>query len=231
MGWNGNRRQNAERDVHQSGMSMPWLGFPAAAIAAAIVAALVAGCANMVAAGGAGALTAATQERGFADAISDTAIRADINLRWLAHGDGEVFLSTILSVVEGRVLLAGHVKDPRARVDAVRLAWKAEGVREVINEIRVAEGRGIAGYGRDAWVTATLRSRLLLDKEIASVNYTIDTVGKVVYLMGVARNAGELARVRAHARDVSYVKRVVSHVVLKNDPKRKAPPGRRQGKT
>ena len=99
-------------------------------------------------------------------------------------------------------------------------------MREVINEIRIARDRGIAGYSRDTWITATLRSRLLLDRDIASVNYTIDTVGKIVYLMGIAQDAAELARVKAHARDVSYVRRVVSYVVLKNDPKRKA-----QGRT
>lgn len=202
-------------------MKIPKFGILAGLAAAVLGGALVSGCAGVVVAGGAGAVSAATQERGFAGAISDTAIRADINRLWLAHDDGEVFLSTSLSVVEGRVLLAGHVKGPRARVDAVRLAWRATGVREVINEIRIAEDRGIAGYSRDTWITATLRSRLLLDRDIASVNYSIDTVGKIVYLMGIAQDEAELNRVKAHARDVSYVKRVVSYVVLKSDPKRK----------
>ena len=205
---------------------MPKLGLLAGLAAAVLGGALVSGCAGVLVAGGASAVSAATQERGFAGTISDTAIRADINRLWLTHGDGEVFFSTTLSVIEGRVLLAGHVRGPRARVDAVRLAWQAQGVREVINEIRIARDRGIAGYSRDTWITATLRSRLLLDRDIASVNYTIDTVGKIVYLMGIAQDAAEFARVKAHARDVSYVRRVVSYVVLKNDPKRKA-----QGRT
>ena len=197
-------------------------GYSAGLCVIALSGALATGCAPVVVAGGAGVVSAASQERGFKGTIHDTVIRADINRLWLGHGNGQAFLTTTLSVIEGRVLLAGHVKEPRARVDAVRLAWQAAGVHEVINEIRIAENRGISGYSRDAWITTTLRVRILLDKEVASVNYSIDTVGKIVYLMGIAQNKVELERVKAHARDVSYVKRVISYVVLKNDPKRKA---------
>ena len=60
-------------------------------------------------------------------------------------------------------------------------------------------------------------------QECGSTGTISDTAGKIVYRMGNARNAGALARLEAHAREVSYVKRVVSYVVLNNDLKRKAP--------
>ena len=192
-----------------------------AAVAALLAGASVTGCAPVAITAGTAAASAATEERGVGGAVSDTAIRAEINALWLGH-DLDMFVAIELEVVEGRVLLAGHVEKPENRVDAVRLAWKADGVKEVINEIQIAKSRDIADRSRDRWITAQLRAKILFDKQIASINYSIDSVGRVVYLMGIARNEAEHERVKAHARDVSYVKRVISHVILKDDKRRKA---------
>jgi osmotically-inducible protein OsmY len=53
------------------------------------------------------------------------------------------------------------------------------------------------------------------------VNYTIETVDQVVYVMGIARTQNELDTVINYARSQSYVKQVVSYVILRDDPKRK----------
>ncbi len=184
-------------------------------------AAAVQSCAPAVIAAGTAVASAATEERGVAGVASDTAIRAEINALWLGH-DLEIFVAIQLEVVEGRVLLAGHVQKPGHRVDAVRLAWRAHGVKEVINEIRIAESRGIGGYSRDSWIAAQLRTRILFDKGVASINYSIDSVAGSVYLMGIAKDEAELRRVKAHARVIPYVKRVISHVILKDDSRREA---------
>jgi osmotically-inducible protein OsmY len=103
----------------------------------------------------------------------------------------------------------------------VKAAWGVNGVKEVINEIKVSDEGGPGNYARDAWISAQLRSRLLFDKQIMSVNYSIDTVDQVVYLMGIARNQKELDVVINYARSLSYVKQVVNYVILRDDPKRK----------
>ncbi len=198
--------------------ALPLIAFAAAVSGGS----LVAGCVSIAISAGTSAVTAAMEERGIEGAVSDAGIRAEINALWLGrHTD--IFAAVRLEVIEGRVLLAGHVQQPEHRVDAVRLAWQASGVREVINEIRVAEARGIDGYSRDKWIAAQLRTNILFDKEIASINYTIDSVAGIVYLMGIARDEAEIERVKAHARNVPYVKRVISHVILRNDSRRKAP--------
>lgn len=165
---------------------------------------------------GASAGVAASQERGLVTAVDDTAIAADINRLWLAH-DASLFLDITTSVHEARVLLTGTVKTPEERVDAVRLAWQARGVREVLNEIQVTAGSGLINYARDRQITTALRSRLLLDREIADINYSIDTVNGTVYLMGIAQNQAELSRVINHGRAVTYVRHIVSHVRLKDE--------------
>ena len=54
----------------------------------------------------------------------------------------------------------------------------------------------------------------MFDRDIQSVNYTIDTVQGMVYLMGVAQNQAELNRVVERARTIPDVKQVVSYVKL-----------------
>ncbi len=173
-----------------------------------------AGCAPLVigtAATTAG--TAAAQQRGIGGAASDTAIQAEINHLWFQH-DVEMHRRLDMTVNEGRVLLTGRATTPEMRLDAVRLAWQANGVKEVINEVEVSEGGGISDAASDAWISTQLRSRLLFDREVSSINYTIDTVNGVVYLIGVARGQAELDRVVGHARAIPNVKRVVSYVRL-----------------
>ncbi len=163
----------------------------------------------------------AAEERGLEGAIDDTKIRAEISDLWFRQ-DFDMFRDVSMSVTEGRVMLTGSVKKPESRVDAVRLAWQAAGVRQVIDEIQVTDQSGFLDYTRDAVIANNLRTRLMFDEHVKNVNYTVDVVNGVVYLMGIAQSQEELDRVLAHARDISNVKRVVSHVLLKNDPKRQS---------
>lgn len=193
---------------------------PFAAALLVALAGLQSGCAGVVVGAGATAGVAAAEERGLDGALDDTKIRAEINHYWFQH-DVDMYRKVGLTISEGRVLLTGVVPSDGARADAVRLAWQAAGVREVINEIAVRpEGTGVIDDGRDVVISQTLKARLLFDKEIRNINYTIEVVDGVVYLMGIAQNEGELDRVIAHAREISNVKRVVSHVRLKSDPRR-----------
>ncbi|MEQ8387230.1 MAG: BON domain-containing protein [Alphaproteobacteria bacterium] len=158
---------------------------------------------------------AASQERGFRRAVDDNVIAADIGRRLLAYDVG-AFARLRVDVHEGQVLLTGAVTDPETRIEAVRLAWQAEGVDRVLNEIQVTDQSSLLNRSRDKLILGNLRSDLLLDSEIQSINYNIDVVNGTVYLLGVAQSQNELARVEAHARNQSYVRRVISHVRVKS---------------
>ncbi len=191
----------------------------AAVLALAALGGMLQGCVGMVAGAAATSATAASQERGLGGAISDTEIRANINRQLFDH-DIKLMNDVGLSVVEGRVLLTGTVASQQARLDAVRLAWQARGVREVINELKIGNEGGITSYARDTLISTRLKTEMLFDKEIQAINYSIETVEGVVYLMGIAQNAAELDRVTNRARNLSYVRKVVSYVRLKDDPRR-----------
>ena len=174
---------------------------------------------TMLVGAGASVGVAAAEERGVEGAVDDTKIRAEINQLWF-NQDAAMYQAVDLTVNEGRVMLTGKVNQPEQRIEAVRLAWQAAGVRQVIDEIQVTDQGGVMDYSRDVIIANSLRSRLLFDQDIKNVNYTVDVVNGVVYLMGIAQDEAELDRVIAHARDISNVKKVISHVLLKNDPKR-----------
>jgi len=174
------------------------------------------GCAGTAVGAGAMVTTAAIEERGLKGAAKDTLTRIHINELWIE----EMYRKVDLAISEGRVLLTGQVKTQQMRLDAVRLTWRASGVKEVINEIQVTDKGGIGTYIRDSWVTTRLLGTLMFDKKVSSINYSVETVNGVVYLMGIAQNKSELDRVTNHARNLNYVRKVVSYVRLKDDPRR-----------
>jgi osmotically-inducible protein OsmY len=165
--------------------------------------------------------TSMAEERGLKGVVSDTQIRAGINMKWMDY-DSRINDNVELTVREGRVLLAGHVPNPQMQIDAVRLAWQVEGVKEVIDETVVGEDGGFSEFASDSWIITQIRSKLLFDQNINSLNYTIKTVKGVVYVMGIAQNQKELNAVLHYARHVGGVKKVVSYVRLKGEAS--APP-------
>lgn len=177
------------------------------------------GCTSMLVTAGATVATAASEERGLGAAARDTQTRVEINTLWLDCNE-EMYRKLNLSVIEGRALLTGIVPTQQMRLDAVRLAWQATGVKEVINQIEVNDHGGIGTYVRDSWISAELKTRMLFDSRVLSINYSVETVDGTVYLMGIAQNPAELERVQGYARDLAYVRKVVSYVRLKDDPQR-----------
>lgn len=196
----------------------------AAIVLTLLAAGLVAACdpvTGTVIAAGAEVGVAAGEERGVGGAMTDTKIQAEIDGYYLNKGV-DIFRDITVTVHEGRVDLTGKVKNPEEQVEAVRLAWQASGVRQVIDDIQVTDKSTLVDYGRDVRIATTLRAQLLFDGSIRNINYSVDVVNATIYLMGIAQNQAELDRVIAHARDIGGVKKVINNVVLKTDPSRKS---------
>ena len=177
------------------------------------------GCVWVAATGVVAGVSAARQERTVGNAGDEARIDTTLQGR-LTHARGGLFWRVHTTVVEGRVLLAGRVESPEARLEATRVAWSVEGVRKVDNDIEVTDRSGWLDRPSDLIMRTTLATALLADKSIKDVNYTTDVVHGVVYLMGVGQDEGEVQRVVAHARRGNGVRRVENYVVLKDDPAR-----------
>jgi len=140
----------------------------------------------------------------------------------MINHSGELFRDVSTSVIEGRVVLTGSVPTRADKIAATKLAWETPGVREVADELTVQEDSGTLAYLEDAWISSRVRVDLLADRDISSVNYTVETVDKVVHLTGLARSGAELDRAIDRAARVPGVTRVVSHVLTIDDPRRMA---------
>ena len=179
---------------------------------------------GLAAAGGAG--YTAAQERGVNGAVDDFSLRSDVE-KALLMADPQLQSGVTTTVYEGRVLLTGRAANPAMRATAAQAAGRTHDVRAVYDEIEVASPEGMWDDAKDAWITARVRSELVLDADVRSVNYTIDTANGSVYLIGSARSQGELDRATRIARYVPGVKRVVSYVELRSGaPVAAGPPPR-----
>ncbi|MBT5413278.1 MAG: BON domain-containing protein [Rhodospirillaceae bacterium] len=181
--------------------------------AAALLAAVLASCSptGMAVGAGATAVKTAAQERSVEDAIDDNVIAAEINYLWASH-DLALFRKLDTSVVEGKVVITGAVLYPQTRVEAIRLAWQADGVKQIVDEIQIEDRGDLIDQARDEWISVRLKGSLLLDSEVSAINYNVTTVNGIVYLSGIARSGQELDRVRNHARHVPRVRGIVTHV-------------------
>lgn len=184
----------------------------------------LAGCSPVGLAVGAGAAVGvqASQERGLGTALSDDRIWAEIQAGWLDN-DADMFRKLQLQVHEGRVLVTGVVQKPEMRMTAIRIAWGVEGVKQVIAEIKVAEASDLGQDIEDEWLAQKLRTKILFDNKVRSINYSVEAVEGTIYLMGIAQSEAELQRVIDHARDIAYVRKVVSYVRIKGEPPPPAP--------
>jgi len=173
----------------------------------------LAGCVSTVIGAGAAVGVAAFEERSLKDHAEDTTLATKIRYN-LAEAGKQYVTSIGIEVYEGRVLMTGIVETEENRAEALKLAWKVEGVKDVYNELQVTDS-GLSDLAKDSLVTTKLKSRITFDENIYAINYSIETVAGVVYLIGMAQNQAELDKVIAHARDLGYVKRVISHVRIK----------------
>ncbi len=179
---------------------------------------LLSGCQTVAMSGATGAGIAAVEERSIGTVVDDTTIYAEINHLFIQADVNDLLTNVDIRVNDGRVLLTGQVNHAQTPVEAVRLAWEARGVREVINEIKVNNESTIAEYAQDQWIETQIEARLLATKDIKSINYTVEVVGGVVYLLGIAQDAEELRNAAYIASITEGVQKVISYVRLKTDP-------------
>jgi osmotically-inducible protein OsmY len=130
-----------------------------------------------------------------------------------------------VTVNEGRVLLTGVVENEKNAKKAIKIAWKINNVKEVIDEIQIVKNfrifRTSSQYLKDSVITSNISSKLIFAKNISSINYQIITVNSVAYILGTASLKSEMNRVNNIAARTKGVNKVVSHIILKNDKRRR----------
>ena len=166
---------------------------------------------GMAAAGGVG--YQAAQERGVAGSVEDIRLKTDIEEAFL-QANPALPLPVTVTVYDGRVLLTGRLASRELKAQARQVASQRRGVRAVYDEIEVGPTNGM-DQAEDALITARLRSGMILDADIRSGNFNIDTTNHSVYLIGTARSQTEIDRATQLARYIPGVTRVVSYMDIR----------------
>ena len=174
------------------------------------------GCAGAVVGVGTAAVAASTTEKGFSTSVSDGVIFAKLKDRFV-QVNTSLLTSADISVNDGAVLFTGKVKTPEDKIKATKLAWEIKGVREVVNELQVTDTSSIKDLAKDLAASATLRGKMIADKDISSLNFSIDVVNGIVYLSGVASSPEEMNKVVNHAENLRFVQEVVNYIILEKD--------------
>jgi len=62
-----------------------------------------------------------------------------------------------------------------------------------------------------------LRGKMIADKDISSLNFSIDVVNGIVYLSGVASSPEEMNKVVSYAENLRFAQEVVNYIILAKD--------------
>ena len=155
------------------------------------------------------------EERSFNNYVEDTIILAQLKNEYFSNNEN-IFFQVSVDVIEGRVMLTGIVEQIDERIEATKLAWGIKGVNEVINEIQISNDEGILDYADDLVMKTKINAKLLLEKNILNLNYSVEVVNGIVYLIGIAQDQKELDAVTEISKNTYGVTSVITYVRLKD---------------
>ena len=173
-------------------------------------------CAPIVGTVGMFSLGAASKEKGIGTALNDTIIKTKIS-NLIFKKDPSLIADTKITVNNGSVLFTGKVSKPETRIQFTKIAWSVKGVNEVNNEIQISNTSSLRNIARDISSMGEIRARIMTDKKINSINFSIDVVNDIAYLSGVASNVEEMSLVKAHASSARFIKEVYNYITLTDD--------------
>jgi osmotically-inducible protein OsmY len=159
----------------------------------------------------------AAKDKTIGESLDDAALSAKIKAEFIKQGFKKLYSKINVEVYQGRVLYTGSVESDQDIINAIDIAWSQIEVKEVINELSIADNKiNSMQYAKDTWITTRIKSSIFTQRDIKFVNYTIVTSNNIVYLFGIARSDKELDHVSKIAASVKGVEKVISHVLIKD---------------
>tara|TARA_B100000029_G_scaffold327248_1_gene319689 strand:- start:1257 stop:1856 length:600 start_codon:yes stop_codon:yes gene_type:complete len=163
------------------------------------------------------AIAVSKEERTLGEYVDDTLIKAQIKNLYFDTNEN-IFFNVDVEVTQGRVLLTGTVDNSDLRIEATKMAWGISGVQTVINELQISNDDNILSFADDLVISTQIKGKLLLNSELPYINYTVETVNGVVYVIGIARSEEERQSVIDLSRAVYGVVDVIDYINIVSDP-------------
>ena len=177
---------------------------------------LIAHCAQVATGTAVKVVTVNQEARSIGEFVDDTIIKTLIKNTYFDQNE-KLFFNIDVEVSQGRVLLTGTIENIDLKIEATRIAWGVKGVQTVINEIQISNSDNIINFADDLVISTKVKGKLILNEKINSLNYNIETVNKLVYIIGIARSEDERDLVIDIAKEVYGVEEVIDYISIKVD--------------
>ena len=169
---------------------------------------------RILATGGGTAMVVAEGDRTLGTVVDDATIKINIAAKFLNAGNN-LFVDINTTVLEGRVLLTGLIDNQELRIEAVRLVWEIEGVREVINEIEIGNREGIKDYAKDLWINTQARGLAAKTIGLRAVAYNFETINGKIYIAGITTKPDQLDMLIESLKTIKGVTEIINYVIVK----------------
>ena len=162
------------------------------------------------------AVTVSNSDRSIGEFVDDVLIKAVLKNSYFDQSE-KIFFNVDVEVSQGRVLLTGTVDNIDLRIEATRIAWGVKGVQTVINEIQISDSDSILNFADDLVISTKVMAKIMLDEDVNSLNYNIETVNKIVYIIGISGSSDEKQKVIDLSKEVFGVKEVVDYITINSE--------------
>lgn len=140
---------------------------------------------------------------------SDTWIRMKVQTALVFHSQVSA-TKTEVYVTDGVVTLKGIASSAARRDLTTEYAKKVEGVKRVVNNMKLAKPETMGEKIDDASITAQVKMTLILHSSTSAIRTSVSTKDGVVTVSGKAQNSAEIDLVTKLAEDVDGVSHIIN---------------------
>ena len=161
-------------------------------------------------------VTIAFDPRTVGTQIDDSIMQKNLSTKLISMNTNYI-LSVKSKVLDGRIFITGKVDTVEEKLKITKLGWEIKGARSVKNDLQIKEKFNFQRAAKDILITSQLRTAIITNKKIKSVNYNIDTYKKKIYIYGISQDEEERSEVMNEAKQILDVEDVISSILLVDD--------------
>ena len=148
--------------------------------------------------------------------IDDSIMQKNLQAR-LALTEKKYIIKISVKVLDGRIFLRGKVDTAEEKLKITKMAWEIKGTRSVKNNIAIKQKFSFKNIALDALITSQLRVALILNKNVSSANFNIDTINQKTYIFGIAHSENEKKEIIQEAKQIVDLKELVTSILMTSD--------------
>ena len=148
--------------------------------------------------------------------IDDSIMKKSLQAR-LGLADKKYLIKLSVKVLDGRIFLGGKVEESEEKLKITKMAWETKGARSVKNNIVIKKKFSFKNTALDILITSQLRTALILNDNVKSANFSIDTINQKTYIFGIAHDQNEKKEIIQEAKQIVDLKELVSSILMVSD--------------